>query len=274
MVPAAPAPATLAAAPETGAVPDAPPSPDVAIITPALPGSGDAAAAGAMPGAVAAAPPDPAPALPPGLPPHFDLVRVEADGGTVIAGGSAPTSLVRLMMDGARVAEAVADPKGQFVILLVLPPSDAIRTLRLEAEMADGTISVSAQTVVLSPPAALTPPSVADAEGSVDAEAAAPETASVEAPPETAVTAGGTETAPTPEPAAVLAEASTATEPAATEIRGRCAVRGARATGVAVASDATLPDAASAKAEPGPSGAADADVVAEAGPGCGSPARG
>ncbi|HQF29959.1 MAG TPA: Ig-like domain-containing protein, partial [Hyphomicrobiales bacterium] len=53
--------------------------------------------------------------------PSFDVVRVEPDGSTVVAGQAAPGSTVRLMAGDMVVGEAVADASGSFAIVLDKP---------------------------------------------------------------------------------------------------------------------------------------------------------
>jgi len=62
----------------------------------------------------------PAPAPPPVIRPSFDIVRVNPDGGTIIAGRAAPRATVTITADGQKVATVVADDRGEWVIL---PPN-------------------------------------------------------------------------------------------------------------------------------------------------------
>jgi nucleoid-associated protein YgaU len=62
----------------------------------------------------------PAPAPPPVIRPSFDIVRVNPDGSTIIAGRSAPRATVTITADGQKVATVVADDRGEWVIL---PPN-------------------------------------------------------------------------------------------------------------------------------------------------------
>jgi hypothetical protein len=61
--------------------------------------------------AAAAAPP------PPVIRPSFDVVRVNPDGSTIIAGRAAPHSTVTITADGQKAATVVADDRGEWVIL-------------------------------------------------------------------------------------------------------------------------------------------------------------
>ncbi|MDR7038284.1 nucleoid-associated protein YgaU [Methylobacterium sp. BE186] len=60
------------------------------------------------------------PAALPEAGPTFDVIRVEPDGESVIAGRGAPNTTVELLVNGKPVARALADPSGQFAIV---PPT-------------------------------------------------------------------------------------------------------------------------------------------------------
>lgn len=86
--------------------------------------------------------------------PAFDVVRVEPNGTTVIAGRAVPGSSVTIL-DGDRALGTVqADARGEWVYL----PADALppgaRELRLEQKAADGTVTQGEGTVVLAVPEA------------------------------------------------------------------------------------------------------------------------
>ncbi len=84
--------------------------------------------------------------------PTFDIVRVERDGQTVAAGRAEPGSKIRLIDNGTVLAEAVADSRGEWVIVLDEPLAPGDRQLRLEAELPDGTLLNSEQVVSISVP--------------------------------------------------------------------------------------------------------------------------
>ncbi|MEQ8746849.1 LysM peptidoglycan-binding domain-containing protein [Pyruvatibacter sp.] len=94
--------------------------------------------------------PDPAVAEP--QVPSFDIVRVERDGQTVAAGRAEPGAIIRLIDNGETIAEAVADSRGEWVIVLDEPLGVGDRQLRLEAELPDGTLLNSKQVVSISVP--------------------------------------------------------------------------------------------------------------------------
>lgn len=84
--------------------------------------------------------------------PTFDIVRVERDGQTVAAGRAKPGSKIRLIDNGTVIAEAEADSRGEWVIVLDEPLETGDRQLRLEAELPDGTLLNSEQVVSISVP--------------------------------------------------------------------------------------------------------------------------
>ena len=81
----------------------------------------------------------------------FDIVRVEPDGETVIAGRAGGNSTVMLLLDDTEVATAEADGAGNFVALLSLGTSDVPRVLTLLEVFADGGQAFADQSVILAP---------------------------------------------------------------------------------------------------------------------------
>ena len=148
-------------------------------------------------------------ALPPA--PSIDLARIEKDGTALVAGQSAPGSVISLMVNGAEVASATADGNGKFVALFSLEPGGAGRLLTLQATTPDGQVvsgtgqiavaAIAAPVVVAEvaePAAEVAAAEVAPAEATTaeaapsEPEPAAPETAPDTAPdtaPETATAA-------------------------------------------------------------------------------------
>jgi len=61
-----------------------------------------------------------------GIKPSFDIVRVNPDGGTVIAGRAAPHANVTLSADGQEIGTVTADDRGEWVIVpqTKLPPGN------------------------------------------------------------------------------------------------------------------------------------------------------
>ncbi len=127
---------------------------------------GRAPASGVAPGAVepARSPPDAAPvrpearvaaetlssAAPPELP-RFDVVRIEPDGSTLVAGRAAPGAVVRVEMGGRVVAEARADASGQFVAVGDTPPATDPQEMALVSQAEDGEALRSTETVLVLP---------------------------------------------------------------------------------------------------------------------------
>jgi LysM domain-containing protein len=103
--------------------------------------------------AVAAAP---VPARPATLP-SFDIVRVDPQGHTVIAGRAAPGDRVRVLDGGKPIGEVTADARGEWVLLPDAPLAPGNCQLGLEATCKEGgPVRRSGDVVALSvtPPAA------------------------------------------------------------------------------------------------------------------------
>jgi nucleoid-associated protein YgaU len=151
----------------------------------------------------------------PTTPPTFDIVRVEPDGSTLVAGRAEPGSSVTIEVDGEAVGAAEADARGSFVALVDLGTSDAPRSMRLVYGTAADAVG-SAESVILGPsPAPMAEPEPAPV------VAALPET--VEPEPEAVAAAvpgdPAGDGAPTEENLAD-ADAGTSAEPAAVEAAG------------------------------------------------------
>ena len=112
--------ATAPAAPELESEPEAP----------AEVAEGDAAPSAAL------APPEPAPAA--ATAPRFDLVRVEPDGATLVAGSTDPGDVVEVLIDSAAAATATADATGAFVASFDIPRGNGLRRLDLRARGMSG----------------------------------------------------------------------------------------------------------------------------------------
>lgn len=105
-------------------------------------------------------PEEPAVAVPPAPEaPEFDLVRVEPDGTTLIAGTGAPGSEVVIIVDGAELGRATVDAGGAFVSFLSIPPGDTARVISLVSRTADAELA-SVDKVILAP----SPKNVAEVE--------------------------------------------------------------------------------------------------------------
>lgn len=86
-------------------------------------------------------------------PPSFDVLRVEPDGSTVIAGRAAPHSKLEVTDGVAIVAKVDVGPSGDFAAILdkPLPPGD--HQLVLKAIGKDGNTTLSEETATVSVPA-------------------------------------------------------------------------------------------------------------------------
>src|SRR5262249_8691568 len=86
--------------------------------------------------------------------PSFDVVRVDPNGGLVIAGRAAPGSAVTVTSDGAAIGNAVADAKGEWVILPPDRVSAGNHQLALSATTPGGATVPADRLVMLAVPAA------------------------------------------------------------------------------------------------------------------------
>lgn len=102
----------------------------------------------------------------PKISPSFDVVRVDAEGNTVVAGAAAPGAMLGILLDGTEVALAPVDTAGKFAAILAIEPSEAPRVLSLVERRADGDVPSDATVIVA--------PVIAVAEASVAPETVAP----------------------------------------------------------------------------------------------------
>jgi len=86
----------------------------------------------------------------PTIAPSFDVVRVDAEGNTVVAGAAAPGAMLGILLDGTEVALAPVDTAGKFAAILAIEPSEAPRVLSLVERRADGDVPSDA-TVIVAP---------------------------------------------------------------------------------------------------------------------------
>ncbi|MEF2545825.1 LysM peptidoglycan-binding domain-containing protein [Aurantimonas sp. E1-2-R+4] len=84
--------------------------------------------------------------------PLFDLLRVEPDGSTLIAGRSAPGSRVTLHAGATVVGEDTANEAGEFVIVLPEPLTPGEHAISLTAITPEGTATGSRETAIVSVP--------------------------------------------------------------------------------------------------------------------------
>lgn len=175
--PSAPPPA-LAAAPPPAAVTapataQAVPAPSPA--GPAIPPSVPAPLVTTTPGAVA--PPSPIATAPPATPspvaapepPRFDIVRVNPQGSTVLAGRAMPGAEVVVRSNGREMGRVQADRHGQWVLADAAPLPPGAHEITLEMHDATGRQVAGEDTVLAvvapppAPPAASAPPSATGA---------------------------------------------------------------------------------------------------------------
>ncbi len=84
--------------------------------------------------------------------PSFDVLRVEGDGSTVVAGQAEPGSAVTLQLGAAVLGSATAGAGGDFVIVLDQPLKPGDHQLSLSAAGKNGEVKASTQTAVVSVP--------------------------------------------------------------------------------------------------------------------------
>jgi len=104
----------------------------------------------ATPGQAAAAPAVAAP--PTQIPPSFDIVRVNPQGGAVIAGRSEPGAEVSIRADGAEVGHTTADRQGAWVLALSQPLAAGPHTLTLDEHSGSGPDVLGQGSVLLAVP--------------------------------------------------------------------------------------------------------------------------
>jgi nucleoid-associated protein YgaU len=89
--------------------------------------------------------------------PSFDVVRVDSQGGMVIAGRAEPGSEITVTSDGAVIGTATADDRGEWVLLPSAPLKAGNHALELSAKSKDGqTIAADAQVLMVVPEPAVT----------------------------------------------------------------------------------------------------------------------
>ena len=84
--------------------------------------------------------------------PTFDIVRVERDGSTVVAGRALPGTKVEILANGEVVGTATADVNGEWVAVLAAPLKPGNIQITLRATNPDGSVKTSTQSVAVSVP--------------------------------------------------------------------------------------------------------------------------
>jgi hypothetical protein len=80
--------------------------------------------------------------------PSFDIVRVNPDGGMVIAGRAAPHAMVSVTADGQKIGSIAADDRGEWVLLPDIKLAPGNHQLALSAQL-EGQTAVASQDVVV-----------------------------------------------------------------------------------------------------------------------------
>ncbi len=88
-------------------------------------------------------------AAPEPLSPSFDLVRVDEEGNTLIAGRAEPNSTIRILLDEVAITEIEVDASGMFTSQLTLDPSEMPRVMQLKT--GDGMDIASVENVIIAP---------------------------------------------------------------------------------------------------------------------------
>jgi outer membrane biosynthesis protein TonB len=155
-----------------------------------------------------AATPVPAdPAAPAVEPPTFDVVRVEPNGSTIVAGRAAPGAKIVMRVDGSEISATTADADGNFAGFFVLDSSAKPRMLTMSMLLPGQTEVPAAAAVALAPTEA--PVAVARAEPAAP-EAAPQATETATAEPEATEPATTAPTAEEPIAEAAVPQAPTA----------------------------------------------------------------
>ncbi|HEY4343806.1 MAG TPA: Ig-like domain-containing protein [Parvibaculum sp.] len=84
--------------------------------------------------------------------PTFDIVRVERDGSTVVAGRALPGAKVAIKANGETVGTATADERGEWVVVLDKPLKPGSIEVTLSATNPDGSVKNSVQSVAVNVP--------------------------------------------------------------------------------------------------------------------------
>ena len=144
-------PPPAAAAPPPAAPPAPPQSAGLPSASAAASPAPAAATASPPPATVAPRPVPPlsTPAAPAVVMPSFDVVRVAPNGSAVIAGRAAPGAKVTVKDGEKDLGIAIADARGEWVLLPSAPLTPGGRTLSLGAKLGDGPVVASEREVVL-----------------------------------------------------------------------------------------------------------------------------
>jgi hypothetical protein len=84
--------------------------------------------------------------------PSFDVVRIDPQGNTVIAGRAAAMATVTILDGGADIGRVVADGRGEWVFIPDEPLAPGTHELSLSVEQTEGDALISKNVVVMSVP--------------------------------------------------------------------------------------------------------------------------
>jgi hypothetical protein len=84
--------------------------------------------------------------------PSFDVIRVNPEGDTVIAGKAPPGSEVQIVDGTTVIGKVIADDRGEWVFIPETPLDAGARTLSLKAVLENGNVIASGEDVVISVP--------------------------------------------------------------------------------------------------------------------------
>jgi hypothetical protein len=151
------------ATPTPPGAPSATPNPTAAATTPPTtpgqPTPGQPTQATPPPGSTASTlaptttpPTGPTPATLAPASPSFDIVRIDPQGGAVMAGRGTPGAEVTILSDGAEVGQATADGQGAWALTLATPLPSGPHALTLHERTAAGQLLASEGSVLMAVP--------------------------------------------------------------------------------------------------------------------------
>lgn len=97
-----------------------------------------------------AVPSHPTAELPAG--PEFDVVRVDPQGNTVLAGRAVPGAVVTILDNGQPLGTVTADAQGAFVLLPAAPLPPGSHEITMSEKLPNGTVLVGSQTAAVNLP--------------------------------------------------------------------------------------------------------------------------
>jgi nucleoid-associated protein YgaU len=92
------------------------------------------------------------PATPATAPPSFDIVRIDPQGGAVIAGRSAPGADVSVVADGVEIGHTIANGQGTWAVTPIAPLPSGAHALTLQERTPAGEVVASQGSVLMAVP--------------------------------------------------------------------------------------------------------------------------